>query len=210
MVNVLNHEGMYVREDYWHEEPGSHTLYGTLFCVPHEILGIKLDRTIIPASRYDLTLSAQSSQTGRHKFRLTWGLTAKVNGAHFMSRITGAAAKHTLNFDTAYHTELAILRFKESYEELNTQVRALRSLKLTNGEAALITMSAVSCGLISMRLGKAVDALWRKPMHEEFQSDNGWTMYFCFSEILKAFPYGIQHKVMPQLYTHIMNPDNRR
>lgn len=65
------------------------------------------------------------------------------------------------------------------------QITALQNWQLTPQEAESIILRSYEQGLIGARLLPDLIQEWRKPTHDEFKAQTGWSLWNCFTAVLR-------------------------
>lgn len=151
-----------------------------------------------------VTLAAGVRNSVDKSFALSFCAGSRVfccSNLSFESEIV-VTRKHTTNVEDDFHGQIikAAMELRK-YRDLSAErISQLQSAHLTEEQADALLLRAFEKGLAGARMLPKLIAEWREPTYDEFQSRNRWSMYNCFTHLMKprfqALPYQAADETM--------------
>jgi len=107
--------------------------------------------------------------------------------------------KHTSGLELRSELSTAVLRFREHFGRLTSEISSLKELPLTDAQAKAIIHDVFVQGILPIRFLPDASRLYFEPFVDEFRPRTSWSLHNAFTAVAKEMPITTQMPAIQEL-----------
>jgi hypothetical protein len=188
IIKQIKDIGLNIKKDTWGVSNNHYSLFGEV--VLHNV---------IENPEMEFTIGVRANNQRRFPITLVGGGNVFVCSNLMICGEVMMQRKHTINLDLDTSIRSGLDKCISMGGQLDRNVIRMKETKIIEPKVHQIMMKSAIDGIISYSHLKDVYKEWKTPSHSEFNPRTEWSLYNCYTEVIKKYNPIRQQKSVGEL-----------